>query len=423
MATLLSTAFREAIKATKDIAQINEMNYSVGYPTGYIPLDYATGFVQDVNGHLKIELGITDGSINTLIGDPGTGKTSLIIPMARNIIAPFQTSTIFLDQAEVGTHVQRIKDLTGFGEAGMFMGRMIARDAGITTESIYKRVKVIYNEKVSHPEKYLYDTGMVDMLGNKIYKFEPTIYIVDSLKLVFNDANTAVEATTNMTGAQNAKSNTEYYGQMAPMCRVANIIMILVNHIQPRVQTGPMPQKSEFPFLKQNEHLPAGRLVQYISNTMMRLDIMTKLKADDDFGIAGTMVNIDMVKCRTNKSGKARCALVFDESTGFDPDLSALFMLASNKLLSGSGNGYMVGDCPIKFTKKTFKKKLYEDPEFYKAFNRFCFDYIKTNLIEEYKHRQEEVNRQFSQQSSYNAIIDMFKEDYLNQLNATNAAA
>ena len=67
--TMLSTVFREAVKKTKDISQINEMNYSVSYPTGFLNLDFANGYIQEVNGELKYELGISDGSINMIISD------------------------------------------------------------------------------------------------------------------------------------------------------------------------------------------------------------------------------------------------------------------------------------------------------------------------------------------------------------------
>ena len=43
--TMLSTVFREAVKKTKDISQINEMNYSVSYPTGFLNLDFANGYI------------------------------------------------------------------------------------------------------------------------------------------------------------------------------------------------------------------------------------------------------------------------------------------------------------------------------------------------------------------------------------------
>ena len=411
MATMLATAFREQMKETKDFSKMNEMNYSVSYGTGFLPLDYATGYIQEIDGQYKYELGLSDGSINTLIGNTGTGKTSLLVAMSCNIIKRFKHGAIFFEQAEVGTNIQRIKNLSGIRDNTDFTDRFIVRDAGITIESIYKRVCAIHDIKLANTSTYMYDTGIIDMMGNRVMKFEPTIFIVDSIKLVLSEKNAAAEEMNNMSGANNAKVNSEYYTKMVPLCREANIIMILVNHIAPRVSTDIVPQKSEFPYLSQNEHLSNAKLLQYISNLIMRLDIKAKLDPNSDknnlFGISGTLVSVDIVKSRTNKSGRARCVLVFDQEIGFDPDLSMFMMLKMNDVLEGSGR-YKIPGCDIKFTAKNFKELLYTNPEFYTAFNQFCFTYISDLLFDEYKRVKHESDILTSGRSAYDAIIEQF---------------
>ena len=51
MASTLASAFREQVKQTKDISQINEMTYSVSYPTGFMNMDFANGYIQEINGN------------------------------------------------------------------------------------------------------------------------------------------------------------------------------------------------------------------------------------------------------------------------------------------------------------------------------------------------------------------------------------
>ena len=101
--TLLSQAFREQVKQTKDISQKNEMTYSVSYPTGFVNLDFTNGYIQEVNGALKYELGLSDGSINMIISDSGVGKTTICTQIASNIVRRFNSSVVFYEQAEVGT--------------------------------------------------------------------------------------------------------------------------------------------------------------------------------------------------------------------------------------------------------------------------------------------------------------------------------
>ena len=394
--TLLATLFREKMKETKDITQMSEMTYSVSYGTGFLPLDYATGYIQKTDVGYTYELGISDGSINTLIGYSGTGKTSLLIAIACHIAKQFEHSAIFMDQAEVGTNITRLKNLSGFDSLEDFKKRFIVRDAGITTESIYRRVKAIHDLKVQNSKTYLYDTGIRDKAGKPIMKFEPTIYIVDSLKLVQSEKNSEADETNNMT--------------MVPLCRMANIIMILVNHITPKVSTTHYQEKSEFPYLNQNEHLSNGKLLQYISNLMIKLDIKAKLELSDNknpFGISGTIVGLDMIKSRTSKSGRARCLLVYDQDIGFDADLSMFLMLKDNNILEGKGR-YKLPNSDIRFTAKNFKQTLYSNPDFYNEFNTFCVNYIANLLAIDYERVQEQNKLINEGKTSYDIITKQF---------------
>jgi len=409
--TMLATVFREQAKKTKDISQINEMNYSVSYATGFPPLDFANGYVQEVNNNLRLEVGISDGSINMIISDSGLGKTTICTQIACNIVKNFKTSTIFYEQAEVGTNIQRIKNLSGFRSDEEFRNRFVIRDSGITIESIYERVRMVHDIKVENPDDYLYDTGMVDMGGNEIYKFEPTIFVVDSVKMVMSQKNTESELTNNMTGATNAKANSEYYTKMVPLCREANIIMFLINHITVDVNTGFMLKKPEFPYLKVNEHLSGGKSLAYIQNNIFRLDIKSKLKDDEGFGITGSIINIDIVKSRTNKTSRARCALVFNQEIGYDADLSLMLMLKEEKILEGAGAYLRLPNSEKKFSQKAFKSLLYSDPEFRAEFYKVCFDYLTNSLIEEYNRIKEDETKQTGYESPYQALLNQFNSN------------
>lgn len=402
--TLLSQAFREQVKQTKDIAQTNEMTYSISYPTGFLNLDFANSFIQNVNGVLRYELGLTDGSINMIISDSGVGKTTLTTQIASNIIKRFKTSVVFYEQAEVGTHIQRIKNLSGLNDEE-FNKRFIVRDAGITIESVYERVKMVHDIKINNQSQYIYDTGIRDYYGNPIFKFEPTIFIVDSVKMVLSKKNADSDESNNMAAATNAKANSEYYTKMVPMCRAANIIMILINHITTDINTGFLPKKSELPYLKQGEHISGGKTLTYIQNNILRLDIRSKLKPEEGFGISGSVVNIDIVKSRTNKSNRARCSLVFDQEIGYDPDLSLLLMLKENKILEGSGAYLKLPGCDKKFTQKQFKAILYSDQEFYNAFVSIGLQYLKNEMLNEYNRIKAEEAVRLTSTSPYEAIL------------------
>jgi RecA/RadA recombinase len=405
VATLLSQAFREQVKQTKDISQKNEMSYSISYPTGFMNLDFANGYIQEVNGQLKYELGISDGSINMIISDSGVGKTTLCTQIAANIVKRFPTSVVFYEQAEVGTNIQRIKNVSGISSDEEFSKKFVIRDAGITIESIYERVKMVHDIKVANQSDYLYDTGLIDMRGNPIHKFEPTVFIVDSIKMVLSKKNAEADETNNMAAATNAKANSEYYTKMVPLCREANIIMLLINHITMDINTGFLPKKSELAYLKQGEHISGGKSLTYIQNNIFRLDIKSKLKPEEGFGITGSVVNVDIVKSRTNKSSRARCFMVFNQEIGYDSDLSMLLLLKENKILEGSGAYLKLPGYDKKFSQKQFKNILYTDQEFYNTFVNVCLEYLKNGLLEEYNRIKEEESLKLKYKNPYEAIL------------------
>ena len=369
-------------------------------------MDFANGYIQEINGKMKFELGISDGSMNMIISDSGVGKTTIATQIATNIIKPFQSSCIFYEQAEAtGTNIQRLKNLTGMDDE-TFEKRFIVRDAGITTESIYNRAKMIHDIKTSNPDDYMYDTGIIDIHGKPIYKFEPTVMIIDSVKLVLSEKISQADETTNMTGAQNAKTNSEYYSKMLPLCKMANIIVFFINHITVDVNTGFLPKKAELAYLKQGEHIAGGRSLTYIQNNIFRLDIKSKLKPEEGLGISGSVVSLDVVKSRTNTSSRAKCNLVFDQATGYDNDLSLFMMLKDRKLLEGSGAFLKLPGYDKKFSQKKFKEELYSDPEFFNAFVSICINTLKNDLIEEYERIKKENSLSDGSKSPYEAMLE-----------------
>lgn len=404
MATLLSAAFRSTAANSKDYSQNKEMTYSVSYPTGFLNLDFKNGYIQDLSDGRQIyQLGIADGSTNMLVSGSSVGKTTLATQIAFNIIRPFPTACVFIEQIEKGSNLDRVEDLSKCVDAEEFHDRCIIRDIA-TTESLYNRIKMIHDEKCGHPNDYMYDTGLVDKRGNKIFKYEPTVVIVDSIPMLFPQKAAESDDVTNMAGAQNANANKMWFGKMTPLQIEANIITILINHISVAVNTGFLPQKSELPWLKQGEHLPGGRFLAYICNNIIRLDIISKLKSEDTFGIDGSVVSVDLVKSRNNKSGRSMCQLVFDLSVGYDEELSLFKMLKDAKILEGTSRLTVPG-CDTKVTQKGFKETLHTNEEFRNAFVSACVTYLTSELIVEHERIKAEITASNSPTSAHEMML------------------
>ena len=380
--SLLAKNFREKVSKSKDYKMKVETEFSVGYSTGFLGFDFTNGTVvhteSDNNKFEYYSVGIVDGSMNMVIGRSGCGKTTWCTQSAANIIRPFKTSCIFHDDIEGGIIKSRTEMLTKLNGEELSK-RYITRNTGITAENFYERVKMIYDLKMEDRESYSYDTGLYDFEGNRVFKLEPTVYILDSLALLMPEKYTEEDDLSGqMSATAAAKTNAMIFKRVIPMLKSANIILFIINHINQKVDINPMMKsKSQVSYLKQSETLPGGNAPIYLSNNLIRFDDHTKLSATDGFGINGTLVDITLVKSRTSGSGKS-VTLVYDQNKGFDEELSLLHLLKTHKRINGAGAFLYIGDrSDHKFSQKKFKEKLRTTPEFRQIF----MDEVKSVLV------------------------------------------
>ncbi len=363
----LMDAFRNEMKKNKDRGN-GEASGDVMYPTGFLNLDYLNGtrifVVSDSMNMSYTSIGILDGTAVQLIGRTHCGKTTFAVQMAANIVRPFKTSLIFHDDIEGGCNSRRYEILTKFTQQEL-AERYIYRNTGITIENFYERIKMIHDLKVKEPNEYMYDTGLYDFKGDKIFKYEPTIYIVDSIPLLMpKDIMDADELSGQMAVTSVAKNNTFVFRKITQLCKEANIILITINHILEDVQINPMMhKKTSIPYLKQGERLPGGMAAQYLASTLIRCDVGAKLKPEETFGIRGFKGEFQVIKSRTNVAGRT-VPMIFNQETGFDNELSLFELLKMNNKIKGSGSYLYLGERDdIKFSMKTFKSTLKEYPE------------------------------------------------------------
>lgn len=374
MESLLAKAYRQATAKSKDPAMSRESTMEVCYPTGFLSFDFMNGAIVKVNGRdgrsfNYYSAGIPDGSLVIGIGRSGCGKTTAFVQMAANIIRPFDNGCIFHDDIEGGITYQRRKVLTGFTDEEL-ENKYIIRNSGITAENFYARIKMIYDLKMENYDEYVYDTGYVDTIGNKIFKLQPTVYILDSLALLMPGQFTKEEQLSGqMSATAAAKTNSMSFKRIIPMLKEANIILFVINHITTKIEINPMMHtKGQLSFLKQGEELPGGRTVNYLANVFMRFDDNSKLKESEGFGITGNLVDITLVKSRNSRAGQV-ATMVFNQSNGFDPELSLFVMLKNCNRIKGAGAYLYIDDHDdVKFSQKNFKDKLMESPELQQYF-------------------------------------------------------
>lgn len=381
--SILVERFREKTKKSKDFRMKNETEYDVAYPTGFLAFDFLNGTVVHVESEEKKysynSIGIVDGSMVTIVGRSGCGKTTFIMQSAAQIIKPFETSCIYHDDIEGGI-VQSRKELLLEMDGFEMKERYISRNTGITAENFFERVKMIHDLKMEDRAAYEYDTGLFNSEGERIYKLEPTIYILDSLAMLMPEKYTDEdELSGQMSTTAAAKTNASIFRRIIPMLKTANIILFVVNHITDDVQINLYAKKqAQLSFLKQGERLGGGKTPVYLSNLLIRMDDHSKMKPTEGFCINGTLVTATLLKSRTSAAGNA-VNLVFDYEHGFDRELSLFYTMKELGFINGAGAYMYFGDrSDIKFAQKQLKQKLQENPELQKVFMEEAYKALMT---------------------------------------------
>lgn len=380
---LLADRFRAQMAKTKD-PRMEEAVADVLYPTGFLPFDFLNGY----RVHVKSEtedfwynsVGIVDGSSTTVCGRSGAGKTTVALQMAANIVRPFPEATIFFDDIEGGSNATRRELLTHFTPEEAEQ-RIIYRNTAVSAENFYKRIASIYDIKMNNRADFEYDTGKLDSRGNKIYKLIPTVYILDSLAMLTPEKLTEEEELSGqMSTTATAKTNTAVFKRIVPKLKAANIILFTINHINDKIEVNAFTHtKSQVSFLKPGETLPGGKAALYLANNLIRVDDGAKLKETDGLGINGKIVDFEIIKSRTNAAGRS-VPMVFDFTNGFDDILSLFMFLKSTGAIITGATCYLRGHEDMKFRQRDFKNKLFNDPEFAKAFNEVARAELETLL-------------------------------------------
>ena len=400
----------EVLSKNKNSSVNRTAEFDVQYPTGFLPLDYKNGqkiTVSTAQGSFSYDsVGIVDGSINMFIGRSGCGKSTIVTQIAANIVRGFSNGLIFIDLLEGGVMAKRNEILTGFSPYECER-RIKIRNAGINIESVYAQIKAIHDVKIEHEDKYRYDTGLFDSNGRPIYKFQPTVYIIDSIPMLTSfNLSQEEELSGQMSTTANTKQIAMLFKRIGQLLKEANIIIIAINHITQKIEINPFKHtKSQNKYLKQDESLPGGVTPLYLANMVFRLDDGDKLTSDKEFGIEGCYVTVSNVKSRAATSGMSSAVdLIFNYSIGFDPELSLYVMLKKAGRINGAGAYLYIGDrSDMKFSQKQFKSKLIDDPEFLNVFVSECTNYL-TNELD----KLEEMCRQKSSNATA-LIIDRIR--------------
>lgn len=360
----LRAQFKEAVSKGK---LGKTVEYIPFYRTGIDIFDYING-VRKADG--TVDIGIQGGKILMDVGNSGTGKSSKIIQQACFIADQFEDADVWHYDYERSTSKERVMALTGWSSEHFDEKYQIFQE-NISVETLFRACKTIEKIKMENKEDIQIDTGKKDGNGKPVYVLPPTIMIVDSVAMLApEDIEDDEELRGGMGATAIAKANTNVFKRILSPMQNANIILMLVNHVTQKIDINPMARtKAQVNYLKQDESIPGGRLITYVTNTLTKLETGSKLEPDKEFGIKGFYLSGILVKSRSTEAGVS-FKMVFEQKKGINNLLTNFANLKDLGRITGAGRSFKLDTCPdVKFSLKEFQNKYYASKELRNAFD------------------------------------------------------
>lgn len=354
----------------------------VSYKSGFPILDYYLGYkvnVYDENDNMIEQypnIGIAAGCYLCFIGKPSTGKTTMAVQIASNIVRPFENGTVIHYDLEKAVNYSRIQVLSKFTMKEMSQGKYVLKQEKTFIQDIKSSIMKIYKEKMDHPDLYKYNTGKKNEFGEEIWLYVPTVIIIDSIPLlstyIGENGKKDIEKLEDISSQTDRMRLTgeigRFYSELQQYIKEANIIVISINQIKTNPNMGIVKSPSEILYLSQDEALPGGKAPQFLANYLFKFVAVGSEKYnEEDDGFGGFGLKMMIIKSRTNQAGQV-LNFIYDKVRGVDSLRSSVEYAKSLGYVNGNKNGYyFIDDKENKFTKKNMHLDFKANKSLYKT--------------------------------------------------------
>jgi len=339
----LYAEFSSFLKVKADISP--EEGVKLTIPTGIEVLDAILGG------------GFAIGSMNIIVGQPGSGKSMLAIQtMASAQLTHKGLIAAFLDSEEATTVIR----MANLG----VRNPKIKPYSGITVEKVFKLLEGICLFK---EEKKIIDI--------------PSVVIWDSIANTLSQREMEVEDINSVIGYK-ARLLSILVPKYVAKCSQYNILFLAVNQLRDVMSIGPFSAPKELKFMAAGKDMPGGNILRFNAFQLVDLKIKSALKPEM-YGFDGILVTAKTVK---NKlfSPNVSVNLIGDFRTGFSNFWTNYNFLVDTKRLQAGSWNFLISTPEKKFRTKDAPHLYNTDSEFKKAFDISVKEAIQKDLVEKY---------------------------------------
>jgi len=302
--------------------------------------------------------GFAIGSLNIIVGQPGSGKSMLAIQAMGNGQRVYKGKLIaaFLDSEEATTSIR----MSNLG----VRNPKITPYSDMTVEKVFKFIEGVCLFKE--------EKGLVDV---------PSMIIWDSIANTLSQKEREVDDINSVIGYK-ARVLSVLIPKYVAKCAKYNISLLTVNQLRDVIQLGQFPVAKELRFMTTGKEMPGGNVLRF--NAFQLVELKTKGVLDKDkYGFDGILVSAKTVK---NKlfAPNVTVSLVGNFRTGFSNFWSNYHFLMETKRLQTGPWNYLISLPDKKFRTKDSLSLYSTDSKFKEVFDKEVEDAIKVDIIEKY---------------------------------------
>ena len=302
--------------------------------------------------------GFAVGSLNIIVGQPGSGKSMLAMQAQGNAQRIYRGKLLasYLDSEEATTTIR----LANLG----VRNPMIKPYTDITVEKVFRFIE-----------------GLCIFKHQKKIVSVPSFIVWDSIANTLSIKEREAEDPNSVIGYK-ARLFSILIPKYVSKIGTYNICLVAVNQLRDVISMGPYQTPRDLKFMSSHKDMPGGNVLKFNAFQLVEMKVREVLKPEM-YGFEGIKVS---VKCVKNKlfPPNVEIMLVGSFNEGFSNFWTNFDFLKETKRLNSGAWNYLVSLPDKKFRTKDALQLYNENKDFRNAFDTSVRDAVQKDIIEAY---------------------------------------